>query len=115
MSDSLADQLKYFLLNGGDYHMAPNLGSDVLDRIDTYVARFLALPNEHARHTLVLWCAHCCFMDCWEHTPRLLFTSPEAGCGKLSQPPAHLPGRMPCGEPNRSSSAPKMKRSFAVE
>ena len=21
-------------------------------------------------------------MDCWEHTPRLLFISPEAGCGK---------------------------------
>ncbi len=27
-----------------------------------------------ARHT---W-----FMDCWEHTPRLLFISPEASCGK---------------------------------
>ena len=82
MYDSLADQIKYFLLNGGDYHVAPNLGSDVLDRIDTFAARFLALPNEHARHTHVLWCAHCWFMDCWEHTPRLLCTSPEAGCGK---------------------------------
>ena len=54
----------------------------MLDVIDAFAARFLALPNEHARHTLVLWCAHCWFMDCWEHTPRLLFTSPEAGCGK---------------------------------
>ena len=82
MYDSLADQIKYFLLNGGDYHVAPNLGSDVLDRIDAFAARFLALPNEHARHTHVLWCAHCWLMDCWEHTPRLLFISPEAGCGK---------------------------------
>jgi hypothetical protein len=80
--DSLADQINYFLLNGGDYHVAPNLGSDVFDRIDNFAARFLALPNEHARHTLVLWCAHTWLMDCWEHTPRLLFISPEAGCGK---------------------------------
>ena len=82
MYDSLADQIKYFLLNGGDYHVAPNLGSEVLDRIDTFAARFLAYPNEHARHTHVLWCVHCWLMDCWEHTPRLLFVSPEAGCGK---------------------------------
>ena len=39
-------------------------------------------PNDHYRHTLVLWCAHCWLMDVWEHTPRLLFISPEAGCGK---------------------------------
>ena len=82
MYDSLADHIKYFLLEGATYRDAPNLGAEVLDRIDTYAARFLALPNEHARHTLVLWCAHCWFMDCWEHTPRLLFISPEAGCGK---------------------------------
>ena len=31
MYESLADQIKYFLLNGGDYDVAPNLGSDVLD------------------------------------------------------------------------------------
>ena len=50
--------------------------------IDAFAARFLALPSEHARHTLVLWCAHSWLMDCWNHTPRLLFISPEAGCGK---------------------------------
>ncbi|WP_310773598.1 DUF3631 domain-containing protein [Mycobacterium sp. Z3061] len=80
--ESLAHQLEYFLLNGGDYHLAPNLGADVLDQIDTFIAPFLALPDEHARHIAVLWCAHCWLLDCWEHTPRLLFTSPEAGCGK---------------------------------
>ena len=82
MYDSLADQIKYFLLNGGDYHVAPNLGSDVLDTVDAFVARFLSPPSEQARHTQVLWCAHTWLMDCWEHTPRLLFISPEAGCGK---------------------------------
>ena len=74
MYDSLADQIKYFLLNGGDYHVAPNLGSDVLDRIDAFVARFLGYP-EHYRHTQVLWIAHTWLMDVWEHTPRLLFVS----------------------------------------
>ena len=82
MYDSVADQIKYFLLNGGDYHVAPNLGSAVLDQVDTFAARFRALPDEHARHAHTLWCAHCWFMDVWEHTPRLLFISPEASCGK---------------------------------
>ena len=83
MYDSLADQIKYFLLNGGDYHVAPNLGSDVLDRIDAFVARFLGYP-EHYRHTQVLWMAHCWAMDCWIRTPRLLFVSPEPNCGKTT-------------------------------
>ena len=39
-------------------------------------------PMSTHRHTLVLWCAHTWLMGCWEHTPRLLFISPEAGCGK---------------------------------
>ena len=69
-------------MNGGDYHVAPEHRSDVSIVIDAFAARFLALPNEHARHALALWCAHCWFMDCWDHTPRLLFISPEAGCGK---------------------------------
>jgi hypothetical protein len=81
MYDSLADQIKYFLLNGGDYHVAPNLGADVLDQADAFAARFEVLPSEHARTAHVLWCAHTWFMDCWDHTPRLLFISPEASCG----------------------------------
>ena len=82
MYDSLADQIKYFLLNGGDYHVAPDLGADVLDYIDDFALRFLALSHDYYRHTLVLWAAHCWLTDCWEHTPRLLFVSPEASCGK---------------------------------
>ena len=45
MYDSLADQIKYFLLNGGDYHVAPDLGVDVLDAVDAFGARFLAYPE----------------------------------------------------------------------
>ena len=43
MYDSLADQIKYFLLNGGDYHVAPDLGADyqalaaeVLEHLDGF-------------------------------------------------------------------------------
>lgn len=63
---------------------APNPGADILDRLDAFLARFVAYPNEHARHTNVLWAAHCWFMDCWAYTPRLLFISPEAGSGKTT-------------------------------
>ena len=64
MYDSLADQIKYFLLNGGDYHVAPDLGADVLDAVDAFGARFLDY-REHERHAHVLWDAHCWLMDCW--------------------------------------------------
>ena len=81
MYDSLADQIKYFLLNGGDYHVAPNLGSDVLDRIDAFVARFLGSPRAlppHPGAVVRALLAH----GLLDHTPRLLFVSPEASCGK---------------------------------
>jgi len=81
MHDSLAREIEYLILAGAAYKDAPNLGSDVLDFVDAFAARFLSY-SEQARHIHVLWCAHTWFMDCWEHTPRLLFTSPEAGCGK---------------------------------
>ncbi len=80
--NSLADEIKYLLLNRGDYHVVPNLGSDVLDQVEAFATRFSAFPDEHARHAHTLWCAHSWLMDCWEHTPRLIFVSPEAGCGK---------------------------------
>ena len=82
MYDGLAREIEYLILAGATHVDAPNIGSDVLDVIDAFAARFLALPNEHARHTLVLWSAHTWLMGCWEHTARLLLISPEAGCGK---------------------------------
>jgi hypothetical protein len=54
-------EIEYLILAGATHVDAPNIGSDVLDVIDAFAARFLALPNEHARHTHVLWCAHCWF------------------------------------------------------
>ncbi|ORV86051.1 hypothetical protein AWC08_25140 [Mycobacterium gordonae] len=82
MYDNLADHIRWLLLEGATYQETPDLGAEVLDLVDSFAARFLALPNDYARHSLVLWCTHCWLMDCWEHTPRLLFTSPEAGSGK---------------------------------
>ncbi len=78
----LADEIKWLLLEGASYWDAPNLGAAVLDLVLSFVLRFLSLPNEHAYVAHTLWCAHSWLMPCWEHTPRLLFVSPEASCGK---------------------------------
>jgi hypothetical protein len=78
----LLGEIEYLLRQGATYEVAPNLGADVLDRIEAFLARFIAYPGEHARHAHVLWIAHTWLMDCWDHTPRLLFVSPEAGSGK---------------------------------
>jgi Protein of unknown function (DUF3631) len=76
--------LEFLIRNGGTYDLAPNAGSDVLEGIDAFLARFIAYPTEHARHAHVLWIAHTWLMDCWGTTPRLLFISPEAGSGKTA-------------------------------
>ena len=81
MYDSLAREIEYLILAGATHVDAPDLGSDVLDIADAFAARFLSY-SEQARHAHVLWCAHTWLMDCWDHAPRLLFISPEAGCGK---------------------------------
>ncbi|BCP12376.1 hypothetical protein MINTM020_44740 [Mycobacterium paraintracellulare] len=78
----LADDVKWLLLEGGSYLDAPDLGASVLDLVQGFTSRFLSLPGEHARTAHTLWCAHTWLMPCWEHTPRLLFVSPEAACGK---------------------------------
>ena len=57
-------------------------GCAVLDAVDDFLARFIAYPNEHARHAHTLWLAHTWHMDEWESTPRLAFMSPEKGSGK---------------------------------
>jgi Protein of unknown function (DUF3631) len=74
--------LEFWIKSGATHDLAPDLGADVLDGIDTFLARFLVLPNEHARHAHTLWIAHTYLMDVWNYTPRLLFISPEAGSGK---------------------------------
>lgn len=57
-------------------------GADVLQALETFLARFVAYPSEHARVAHVLWIVHCWFMDSWESTPRIAFLSPEPGSGK---------------------------------
>ena len=57
-------------------------GAELLDDVETFLARFVAYPSEHARIAHVLWIAHAHLMDCWESTPRIAFLSPEPGSGK---------------------------------
>ncbi len=57
-------------------------GGRLLDAVETFVARFVAHPSEHARVATVLWAAHTHALDAFEHTPRLAFLSPEPGSGK---------------------------------
>jgi hypothetical protein len=57
-------------------------GAQVLDRVETFLARFVAYPSEAAKVATVLWTAHAHALDCFEHTPRLAFLSPEPGSGK---------------------------------
>jgi hypothetical protein len=78
----LQDQLEYLLRQGAPYEFAPDLGCEILDQIDAFLARYVAYPDDDARRAHVLWIAHTWFMDAWYTTPRLLFVSPEAGSGK---------------------------------
>jgi hypothetical protein len=57
-------------------------GAELLDRLETYVGRFVAYPSEAARVAHVLWIAHTHRMDAWESTPRIAFLSPEPKSGK---------------------------------
>jgi hypothetical protein len=57
-------------------------GCAVLDAVDDFLTRFIAYPNNHARHAHALWLAHTWRMDRWDSTPRLAFMSPEKGSGK---------------------------------
>lgn len=82
--DGLAREIEYLILAGATHVEAPNIGSEVLDLIDAYAVRFLDFSHEYYRYMFVLWAAHTWFMDAWNHTPRLLFVSPEAGCGKTT-------------------------------
>lgn len=57
-------------------------GADLLDRILTFIKRFVALPSDHAGIALVLWAGHTHLMDVLETTPRLAFLSAQPGSGK---------------------------------
>jgi hypothetical protein len=57
-------------------------GHRVLSSVETFLARFIAYPNEHTQIAHTLWIAHTHLMDKWESTPRIAFLSPEPGSGK---------------------------------
>jgi hypothetical protein len=57
-------------------------GTELLDGIEQFLARFVVYPSEHELRAHVLWIAHTWLMDCWESTPRIAFLSPEPGSGK---------------------------------
>jgi hypothetical protein len=59
-------------------------GGAVLDTVDEFLARFIAYPNEYARHAHTLRLAHAWRMEVWDFTPRLAFMSPKKGSGKFS-------------------------------
>lgn len=60
----------------------PDAGAFLLDEVEAFFRRFLALPSPEAMTALVLWAAHTHCMDAWDATPRLLASSPEPGSGK---------------------------------
>lgn len=70
------DNSEPILLGGG-------LSADsALRAVEQFVARFVAMPSEHARLATVLWVAHTYLIEQFDSTPRLAFLSPEPGSGK---------------------------------
>jgi hypothetical protein len=57
-------------------------GAELLDDVETFLARFVVYPGEAERVAHVLWIVHAWLMDAWESTPRIAFLSPEPGSGK---------------------------------
>src|SRR5688500_15156687 len=59
-----------------------NAGLETLNKIETFLSRFVAYPSEYARIAHVLWIAHTHLMNAWENTARIAFLSPEPASGK---------------------------------
>ena len=56
-------------------------GASLLEDMTETLRRHLALPSG-AAEAMALWAVHTHAFDLSTHSPRLLFTSPEPGCGK---------------------------------
>lgn len=56
--------------------------SELFDRVELFLSRFVAYPSEAARVAHVLWIGHAHLMHLWESTPRIAFVSAEPGSGK---------------------------------
>src|SRR5689334_19860650 len=53
-----------------------------LDRVESYLRRFVAYPSEHAIVAHTLWIAHTHLIECFDTSPRLAFMSQEKMSGK---------------------------------
>ncbi|MGH3264262.1 MAG: DUF3631 domain-containing protein [Trebonia sp.] len=62
--------------------MPDDEGSELLDDIRTFLARFVVYPSAHELIAHVLWIVHTWLMSAWDSTPRIAFLSPEPGSGK---------------------------------
>jgi len=54
----------------------------ILDKVESFIRRFIRLPNESDYTVLTLWIFHTYFLHKLRTTPRLAIISPEYGCGK---------------------------------
>ncbi|MDI3314489.1 MAG: DUF3631 domain-containing protein [Mycobacterium sp.] len=75
-ADDRADELRDWYAED-----EPN-GAKLLDDIESFAARFLALPTEHHLVALSLWAVHTWAIEAFYVTPRLVLESPEWGSGK---------------------------------
>lgn len=57
-------------------------GAELLDEVAAWLARYLALPTQHALTVLALWAAHTHASERFYVTPRLILDSAEPGSGK---------------------------------
>src|SRR5437762_3284721 len=57
-------------------------GAKILNRVHSFLRRFVSYPSDDAAIAHTLWIAHTHNMDSWESTPRIAFLSPEPGSGK---------------------------------
>jgi hypothetical protein len=77
----LQAQLEDLLRRDVKYDITREEGIITLDHCDELAARYVAYRDVD-RWANVLWAAHSHLMPCWYYSPRLLFISPESGCGK---------------------------------
>ncbi|WP_199441698.1 DUF3631 domain-containing protein [Umezawaea beigongshangensis] len=62
--------------------MSEHSGAEVLDRVQAFLSRFNAFPDQHCAPMLALWYAHTWAAEHFYITPRLVLSSAEPGSGK---------------------------------
>ena len=76
------DAVQQMLADASVLLRKPTQGSELLNRVCDFLARYVAYPSMEARIAHALWIVHTHAMDAWESTPRICFLSPEPGSGK---------------------------------